>query len=74
MELKDISRYRTKLMGMAICMIMICHNTVEVPDGVCNIIKSIISNFCQGGGSVFSSLWSWLCFFLFEFDKFSAVL
>ena len=52
---RSLSKYRTQFMGLAIIFVMLCHNTVKVPEGV-QTIRHVVSAIFQSGVDVFMLL------------------
>lgn len=61
---ENLSKYRKELMGIAICLIMFCHNDISVPLVFENAL-SILKSFAQVGVDIFFLLSGFGCYFSF---------
>ncbi len=64
----QISKYRKELMGLAILMIMIAHNTVDKP-GLFHLANSAIQVICQVGVDMFFFFSGFGCFYSMRKDE-----
>ena len=51
----SLSKYRAWFMGIAIVLVMLCHNTIKVPDNLVTL-RMVLSSMCQCGVDVFMLL------------------
>lgn len=51
----SLSKYRTQFMGIAIVLVMLCHNSVKVPDNLVPF-RTVFSSMCQCGVDAFMIL------------------
>ena len=63
--LEFLSKYRTQFMGIAIILVMICHNSICVPYGF-EQINSIFKSICQCGVDIFMILSGLGCYYSFH--------
>lgn len=59
----ELSLFRTELMGAAIIMVMLCHNTIQFPNSDLNFIWKSISSYFQVGVDIFLILSGFGCVF-----------
>lgn len=59
----ELSLFRTELMGAAIIMVMLCHNTIQFPNSDLNFIWKSISSYFQVGVDIFFILSGLGCVF-----------
>lgn len=65
---KNLSIYRKQLMGIAILMIMLCHNSLSFSNQIDNV-NNLLRNFLQIGVDIFILLSGFGCFFSMKKSK-----
>lgn len=67
-KVKDLSIYRKQLMGIAILMIMLCHNSLSFSNQI-DTVNNLLRNFLQIGVDIFILLSGFGCFFSMKKSK-----
>lgn len=67
--IENLSRFRTELMGVAIIMVMFCHNTIQISDNRFNFIWKSISSYSQVGVDIFLILYYLVLDVCFQFKR-----
>ena len=63
MNLSYLSKYRSQLMGVAACFIILCHSTFVLPGSFGDIYKVYVSQFMQIGVDIFLLVSGLGCYF-----------
>ena len=63
MYLSYLSKYRSQLMGVAACFIILCHSTFVLPGSFGDIYKVYVSQFMQIGVDIFLLVSGLGCYF-----------
>ncbi len=67
-DAKNLSKYRSAIMGLSICMIMFCHGTVNL-SGTSGTVYSILMQFSQVGVDIFLLVSGLGCFYSLSKDN-----